>query len=248
MYHIALCDDEEKVLDQIEDYLAGYQDAKQTFEYEIERFFSAEELLKQLSQEQFVPDLLLLDIYLSGKTGIEAAERIREQGLGMPIVFLTTSTEHALKAYGVDAIQYLVKPLDKKRFFHAMDYAVGQLEKIQESFVVLKVTGGVRQIQSNDIVYCESQKNYQILYLTAGEYRVRMTAGKLWEVLERFPQFGRCGRSYILNMHHIISMEREEILMDDGNMIYIPRNKAAEFKKVYFSYYFDYRDKAGTSR
>ena len=64
-------------------------------------------------------------------------------------------------------------------------------------------------------------------------------------IQERFYQFGRCGRSYILNMDHIVSVERGEIVMDNGATIYVPRNKAAEFKKSYFSYYFDRRDDTG---
>lgn len=240
LYSIALCDDEVRELDLIEGFLASYQDRRQELEYKTERFFSAEEFLSRVREEGYTPDILLLDIFMSGKSGIEAAEEVRRLGLNIPIVFLTTSTEYALKAYEVDAVQYPVKPLDGKRFFHAMDSVISQIGQKKESQIVIKVAGGIRQIQPNDIVYCESQKNYQALYLVSGEYRVRMTAGKLWEILEDFCQFGRCGRSYILNMNHIVSVEREEIVMDDGSTIYIPRNKAAEFKKVYFAYYFDF--------
>ncbi len=242
MYSIALCDDEGKELDQIEGFLVSYQDRKQALEYRTERFTSAEELLQRIREEGYAPDILLLDIFMSGRTGIEAAKEVRKLGLCMPIIFLTTSTEFALEAYGVDAIQYLVKPLDGERFFHAMDSAIGQIRRLEESQVMIKVAGGLRQIQLDNIVYCESQKNYQIFYMTEEEHRVRMTAVKLWELLERFPQFGRCGRSYILNMNHILSVEREEIVMDNGRTIYIPRNKAAEFKKEYFAYYFDNRE------
>ncbi len=242
MYTIALCDDEVKELDQIEAFLESYQDGKQELAYRTERFASAEELLQRVKEDGYMPDILLLDIFMSGKTGIEAAEELRKLGMCMPIVFLTTSREHALEAYEVDAIQYLVKPLAEERFFHAMDSAIGQLRRMEESQVIIKVAGGMRQIQIDDIVYCESQKNYQIFYMKEEEYRVRMTAAKLWELLERFPQFGRCGRSYILNMNHINSVEREEIVMYNNRTIYIPRNKAAEFKKEYFAYYFDNRE------
>ncbi len=242
MYSIALCDDEERELDLIEDFLTSYQEKEQAFEYKTKRFSSAEELLRCVREEGYTPDILLLDIFMAGKTGIEAAEEVRRLGLGIPIVFLTTSTEFALKAYEVDAVQYLVKPLDGKRFFHAMDSAMGQIGKNKESQIVIKVAGGIRQIQPNDIVYCESQKNYQALHLIEVEYRVRMTAGKLWEMLQVYSQFGRCGRSYILNMNHIVSVEREQIVMDNGSTIYIPRNKVAEFKKDYFAYYFDFRE------
>ncbi|MCI8373101.1 MAG: response regulator transcription factor [Lachnospiraceae bacterium] len=244
MYLIALCDDEAAELDQIEQLLGQYQQtaAPGLLEYELRRFSSAEELLEQIETKDYTPDLLLLDIFLSGKTGIEAAERIRRSGGCMPIVFLTMSKEHALSAYEVDAIQYLVKPLEKKRFFHAMDTAFEQLQKIEKNQILLRMSGGIRRLRSDEIIYCESQKNYQMIYLKNEACRIRLTAGELWEMLRKSPQFGRCGRSFILNMNHILSIERSEICMDNGQTIYIPRNKAAEFKQIYFAYYFKEMD------
>ena len=214
MYQIALCDDEEKELDRIETYLAGYQDKRQTQKYRVRRFTSGEAMVDLIREELYMPDLILLDIFMSGITGMDAAKEMRGMGCGVPIIFLTTSRDHALCAYEVDAVQYLVKPLDQDRFYHAMDSAMSRMRKEQESQIVIKVAGGVRQC------------------------RVRMTTENLWKLLADFPQFGRCGRSYILNMDHIISVDREEILMDSGRAIYIPRNKATEFKKRYFAYYF----------
>ena len=238
MYQIALCDDEEKELDRIETYLAGYQDKRQTQKYRVRRFTSGEAMVDLIREELYMPDLILLDIFMSGITGMDAAKEMRGMGCGVPIIFLTTSRDHALCAYEVDAVQYLVKPLDQDRFYHAMDSAMSRMRKEQESQIVIKVAGGVRQLSPSDILYCESQKNYQILYLAGAECRVRMTTENLWKLLADFPQFGRCGRSYILNMDHIISVDREEILKDSGRAIYIPRNKATEFKKRYFAYYF----------
>lgn len=238
MYQIALCDDEEKELDRIETYLAGYQDKRQTQTYRVRRFTSGEAMVDLIREELYMPDLILLDIFMSGITGMDAAKEMRGMGCSMPIIFLTTSRDHALCAYEVDAIQYLVKPLDQDRFYHAMDSAMSRMRKEQESQIVIKVAGGARQLSPGDILYCESQKNYQILYLAGAECKVRMTTENLWRLLADFPQFGRCGRSYILNMDHIIAVDREEILMDSGSAIYIPRNKAAEFKKRYFAYYF----------
>lgn len=239
MYLIGICDDEEKELEQIEKFLAEYGEEKQEIEYRTERFRSGEALLRQVREGGYAPDLLLLDIFMSGKNGIEAAEELRRLNLEVPIVFLTTSKEHALEAFQVDAVQYLVKPLEQQRFFHAMDTAVGRVSRRKERRVAIKVSGGIRQLSPENIVYCESQKNYQLLYLTEEKCRVRMTTGKLWELLGKFRQFGRCGRSYILNMDHISLVEREKIVMDNGSVIYISRNKVSEFKKQYFSYYFD---------
>lgn len=245
MYLIALCDDDAKELDQIENLLTEYQKkAEFPWEYKAERFTSAEELLSEIRKNGYTPDFLLLDIYMQGKTGIEAAQELRKENCNSLIVFLTTSMEHALDAYGVDAIQYLVKPLEQEKFFHAMDLVMGRLQKKRENQIVVKVAGGgMRHLDADEIFYCESQKNYQVLYLAAEECKVRMTVKELWEILERLPQFNRCGRSYILNLNHVVSVEKEEILMKNEHIIYIPRNVAAKFKKEYFSYYFN--EKAG---
>lgn len=239
MYFIGLCDDEERELDIIEDFLTAYLESKELDEYRIERFQSAEELLERIMEKEYNPDLLLLDIFMSGKTGVEAAEELRRQQCGTFIVFLTTSKEYALEAYGVDALQYLVKPLDRERFFHAMEIVFQQMKKAEEQIVMKVAGGGIRQMKPDEIICCESQKNYQMLYLETEECRVRMTAKELWEMLEHFTQFRRCGRSYILNLNHVISVEKEEILMDNECRIFIPRNVSAEFKKVYFSYFFN---------
>lgn len=242
MYLIALCDDEKKELDNIEIFLEAYKKSKESLQYKVQQFESAEELLYQVREKKFKPDILILDIYMSGKNGIEAAADLRKIGCNIPIVFLTTSTEYALRAYEVDAIQYILKPMDKERFFHAMDVAFNQVQKIKDSQIVVKVAGGIRRISLDDIIYCESQKNYQLMHLLNEECKVRITNKELWGLLEVFPQFGRCGSPYILNMEHIVSIERDEILMSNGNTIYIPQKKAAEFRKRYFSYYFDEED------
>ena len=73
MYSIALCDDDERELDRIENFLASYQGRKHEVEYKTERFSSAEALLQQVRENGYLPDILLLDIFMSGKNGMEAA-------------------------------------------------------------------------------------------------------------------------------------------------------------------------------
>lgn len=239
MYWIALCDDEEAELDKVEGLLVEYEREKANQKYRIDRFKSAEVLLAVIAESQQTPDILLLDIFMSGKTGLKAAEELRKRGVKSPFIFLTTSSEYALEAYEVDALQYIVKPVEKEKFFHAMDIAFKSLQKKREEFMIVRVAGGSRQINPNSIVYCETQKNYQVLHLKNVDLKVRMTGGELYGILERFPQFCRCGSSFILNLQHIVAVDREEISMDNGSRIYMPRNRAAEFRKIYFSYYFE---------
>ncbi|MEZ3425804.1 MAG: LytTR family DNA-binding domain-containing protein [Lachnospiraceae bacterium] len=239
MYRIALCDDVAAELDRVEALLAAYGREKRNGKYVIDRYESGEALLAAVREKRECPDILFLDIFMSGKTGLEAALELRQLGIKAPIIFLTTSPEYALEAYAVDALQYIVKPIEKEKLFHAMDIAFGILQKDVEDFIVIRVAGGVRQFSPDAVIYCETQKNYQVLHLEEMDLRVRMTGGELYGILERFPQFCRCGSSFILNLQHITLVEREEINMDNGSRIYIPKNKIAEFRKTYFSYYFE---------
>lgn len=70
LYSIALCDDDERELERIENFLASYQGRKQEVEYKTERFSSAEALLWQVRENGYLPDILLLDIFMSGKNGM----------------------------------------------------------------------------------------------------------------------------------------------------------------------------------
>ena len=238
MYTIVLCDDEPAELDKVEKILSIYYEKEQNARYQIRKFRSTYELLYNFRKKEYVPDLLLLDIYMPVMTGVELAEELRRDGCDVPVIFITASKEHALDAYGIDAIQYLVKPFEKERFFHAMDIAWKRTCVKQEEEIIIKLVSGIHKLHPDDIIYCETQRNYQILFQKSDEYKVRMSSGELYGMLCKFQQFEKCGRSYILNMNHIIHINKEEIHMDNGNKVYIPRNRAAEFSKIYFDYYF----------
>ncbi len=237
MYQIALCDDMASELAQIEKLLDAYGEKHPELKYQTEKFENAQELLERLKEKE-KPDLLLMDVFMPGETGIEAVRRLRREGLETPVIFLTTSRDYALEAYEVDALQYLVKPLKEEKFFHAMDIAFEMLEKEEQEPLVVKTVGGLKQVRPEEILYCEAQRNYQILYLREETLKVRMTGGELYGLLESFSGFSRCGSSYIVNLNHITAVDREEICMDNGSKIYVPRNRATEFRKMYFAFYF----------
>lgn len=241
MYLIALCDDESEELDKIEEMLAAYREAREegeAFVYRTERFDSGEALLHQVREEGFLPDFFIVDVFMPGETGISAVRKMRENGVESPVVFLTSSMEFALDAYGVDAIQYLIKPLDQQKFYHVLDIVCNALQRGQEEYIVVKTAGGIRKIRLERIIYCETQKNYQVLHLETGECKLRMTSGKMHELLGEFQQFAKCGSSYIVNVEHILVIAKEEIRMDDGSRIYIPKKKVKEIKERYFAYCF----------
>ena len=146
MYLIAHCDDETAELNKIEQMLTTYREQYAVCDFQIERFQSADDLLRMVREEEYMPDLLLMDIYMRGKLGTEAARELREMGSHCRIIFLTASQEHALEAFQVDAMQYLLKPIYEKNLFPVLDRALEEIEQEKRRYLLLRIDSSIRRI------------------------------------------------------------------------------------------------------
>lgn len=237
MYRIALCDDDEKELENADKLIAAYNKIRPEWNFTTLHYNTAESMIAAIEQGKHF-DILLLDIYLPGKTGIDGYKELRKKGFECPVIFLTTSLEHGVEAFQVNAVQYLVKPVEQVNFFAAMDKVVRSLEEERRRYITLKVGNGVRRIGLREILYTEAQKNYQLLRLIHNtEILTKMTLGELWEILMEFPDFVRLGRTYIVNLGHVKSVTPKEIEMINGQTIWMPRGAFPEFRKQYFEFY-----------
>lgn len=240
MYLIALCDDEPTELKKEEQILNSYCRKHSEFEFQIEQFQNAGKLLEMVKNEEYAPDLVFLDVYMQGKLGTEMARELREMGQDCRIVFLTTSKEHALEAYRVDAVQYLVKPVSETELFSVLDKVFADMDREQKRHLLLRIDSSIRRIALHDIVYFEAQKKNQCIFLKDGQRMlVRMTMTKLHEMLSGYKEFTKVGVSYIVNLEHVEGLNAQEIWMDNGEKIYLPRGSYKELREKYFNYYFE---------
>lgn len=240
MYQIALCDDEPAALDKTELILDAYEKLHDKYKFSIHTFSNAEDLLKKIKEEEYVPDLLLMDIYMPEKLGIEAARELRQMGNECRIVFLTAAREYALDAFCVNAVQYLLKPISKEKLFPVLDKLLSDLEAEQKRYLLLRSDGRIHRVSINNIVYCEAQRKHQCIYLTDGtQLLLRMTLAGLYEMLASYPEFVKAGIAYIVNLSHIQSLNSQNMQMDNGMKVFLPRGTYKSLKEEYFQYYCD---------
>ncbi len=238
MYLIALCDDEEKELDKTEQMLSAYQRSHTGCMFIVRRFKSAPELLDAVKQEEYAPDLLLLDIYMPHKNGMFAARQLREMGNEGRIIFLTTSKEHALDAFGVGATQYLVKPVTEKELFPVLEKSLGEIDDRRNRYLLLRIDGRIQRVALDQILACEAQGKRQCLHLADGtQATLRMTIAELSKMLSEYEEFVKVGASYIINLAHVDSLNCQEVCLDSGKNIYLPRGAYASLRERYFRYY-----------
>lgn len=176
MYLIALCDDETEELDKTEQIIIDYEKKHHQTEFLIERFENANELLCKVKEKVFTPDLIFMDIYMSDKMGTEVVRELRSMGNESKIIFLTASREHALEAYGMDAVQYLVKPVSEEKLFSVLDKLSSGTEEKRFRYLLFKIDGKIQRVAVNDMIYCEAQGKIQRLHLAGHtQYVLHMT-------------------------------------------------------------------------
>ena len=236
MLKIAICDDEKEFRSAAEQMLKLYM-ADKSAQFLADTFDVSSDLI-DATEKGTIYDIYLLDIYMPGITGMSIATELRSRGVKSPIIFLTSSTDHALEAFGVNATHYLLKPYSKETFYAGMDKAMQSIAVHKDDSIVLKVDNEYRSISVSGIIYCESEDKYQRLYLERGEkLLIRISGADLYKQLSQFDSFYHCGRAHIINLDYISRVTVEGVIFKNGRALKLPHTVLAGLKKAFFDYF-----------
>jgi DNA-binding LytR/AlgR family response regulator len=239
MIQIAICDDEKKILDEVSGYIKNYAEKKSDLDIEVFRFDSARTLISTLEDGKSF-DVFVLDVYIGDEIGTTLARDIRKSGIESPIIFATTSLEHAPQGYETGTLRYLIKPLDPKKFYEALDAAILQAEKVNERMITFKTENGIEIINANHIMYSEAHEHYQYIMLNdRRQIKVRNTVTELLTTLMRNGGFVRVGSAYIVNLRNVKNVSTYKVELYNDMSIPIPRGKHIEIKKAFWDYQYE---------
>lgn len=166
-------------------------------------------------------DLVFLDINMPGTNGIEFARSMPKTTL---IIFTTAYSEYALDGYELDAVDYLVKPIDAARFRKAVEKAIAyhsllleeeekSVENVAEEYIFVKSDRRFFRINLNEILFIEGLKDYVIIQMKDQRIITRMTVSAIHELLPQ-KTFLRVNRSYIVNKNKIDSFDNNDVFID----------------------------------
>ena len=236
MIRIALCDDEAKVLEEASLYIKRYAEKKNTQGIEVLCYDSARSLLNALDDAKCF-DIFVLDVYIGEDMGTSLARDIRKRGIESPIIFLTSSVEHAPESFEMGTLRYLIKPLNPQKLYEAIDIAIVMAERLGERTIKLKTENGVEGVNASHIMYSEAHGHYQYVMLEDGTHlRVRMTVADLYELLSKKSGFIRVGSAYIINLRNIKNVSTSEVHLYNDISIPIPRGKHTEIKDAFWKF------------
>lgn len=173
-------------------------------------------------QEELI-DLIFLDINMPKLSGIQFVRSIETKPL---IIFTTAYSEYAVESYDLNAVDYLVKPIEFDRFIKAVNKAkdlfqlknkqqtavpANAVERIHDSdFVLLKSGALTHKVKINDILFIEKEENYLSFQTIDKKILVR---AKMTEVFEYVPdsKFCRIHKSFVVGLRHINTLETHQV-------------------------------------
>ena len=236
MIHIAVCDDNIDELSYMAQLINQYRSSKNlNCEYAV--FPNGLELISALEKgKQF--DIYCLDIIMPGFMGIDVAKEIRKFDNNAPILFFTSSPEYALESYSVKAINYVLKPISKEKFFITFDELLEQIEvKKDDDAVIVKSNEGLQKILISNLVYAEANGRKVSYHLLSG--KVVECVEPFFSVCNNLLKFGcfiKTHRSYIVNMQYVDTIKNHELTLQTLSTVPIAQGKVKEIKQQYLNY------------
>ena len=234
IFKIAICDDEQQELETAKQNLHLYLASHPELNAEVYEFSSAMELLSQVENRGSF-DILLMDIFLPGIHGIEAAQQLRRDWPNCQIIFLTTSRDFAVEAFAVNAVHYILKPYSLADFFNAMDKAVGKAEENSRQYLSIFNRGSVYTLNLKTVLYVESINHSQFVHsLTESPIELRTTMGELFETMSHTDyDFYRVGKAYIVSLKQIRQLSSTEMMLNGGKRLSVPRGAFNNLKDAF---------------
>lgn len=237
MLQFAICDDEPAQLALLEAYVREWASERKD-EIKIENYQNAEQFLFHREEGQET-DILLLDIDMPGMDGMSLARRLREKGAGTEILFITGLADYALEGYEVEAVSFLLKPVEKERLFHCLDRARQRCAR-QEPVLLAETPWGTARLWLKEICYLESDGHDTRIHCgdSRESLRSRMGIRQLEERIGRQSRsFFKIHRSYLIHLGYVNRIGRKEVAMDTGEALPVARNRWEALNRAYLEYY-----------
>ncbi len=216
-----IVDDEPLALGLIEDYVL-----KTPFLELVNKFNSPFQAIEALQSEKI--DLIFLDIQMPGLSGIDFSKLLQNSP---KVIFTTAYSQYALEGFKVDALDYLVKPINYQEFLKASNKALTwfnlteqnidpKIETHSNTSIFVKSEYKLLKVEFDNILYIEGLKDYVKIYLK-DQVKPILSLMSLKTLEEKLSpeQFMRVHRSFIVNLKQISRIERNRIVFGS---VYIP--------------------------
>lgn len=231
--NIAICDDERAQLDFLCACVKKWGEKRQ-IDCHISAFQRANALWMAYETARY--DLALLDIQMPGQSGMELAGELRRRHDDIGIIFITGIVDQMAQGYDVDAIHYLLKPVEESKLFEVLDRALTRVGA-QEKKLLFRGRGDETiAVPEHEVEYLEARAHDTLLVCTGGDFQLPVSFG---EAVSTLPagRFIKCHRSYMVHLRAVRRIGKYEITLDSGKIIPVSRRLYGDVNRAFIAFY-----------
>lgn len=226
---IALCDDDSEQIKNLRRLIGEWANGK-PFAVNIAGYESGEQFLFEYPDDPC--SLLLLDIEMSGINGMELAKKLRSAGDMLPIIFITGYSDYMADGYDVEALHYLLKPVETDKLFAVLDRYAARQGRSEE--IILSTAEGACRAAAESIAYIEAFGRKTAVHLRD---KTALDCNMSISEFEKFSGFIHCHRSYIVNLEQVRSITKTAVILESGEEIPLSRRLYSEVNKSFIEFY-----------
>ncbi|MGN0005385.1 MAG: LytR/AlgR family response regulator transcription factor [Candidatus Gastranaerophilaceae bacterium] len=230
---VLICDDDKYIVEEIKNNLNTFTD-KHKIAFDIDSFYSGINPLN--SNNRY--DMAFIDIEMPQVNGLTLSAQLKKVNSNI-IIFIITSHESYLDdAMDLDVFRYLSKPIDKDRFFRALNTAINYFHS-NTQIITLEYYDECYSVFTSDIVYVTIENRKAVIITRQKKYYTNQKLSYWKEKLKGYAYFAQPHYSYLVNLRYVSGFNKTQlnIKMDLKNeMLPISQRYYSNFKKAYFAY------------
>ncbi len=222
-YRACIVEDDENARELLTKYLGTYG-AERNAKFDATVFSDPLDFLESF-RGNF--DFIFLDIELPHLNGMEVARRIRKEDRDTIVIFVTNMAQYAVKGYEVDALDFIVKPVQYPAFALKLDRAVERFKATRDKEIWITEGVGKRRLRTSQIKYVEVIHHNVIYHTTMGNFKTYDQLKNISNVLADF-SFALCNRCFLVNLRYVTAIKEFSVTVG-GEILQISRNKKKSF-------------------
>lgn len=235
MYQIAICDDVREAAERVA-VSVSQQLQRQGCPAEID-CYTDPLALEQRLKEQVCYDVLMLDIDMPGRNGIELSRTFRAHGGDALVVFISGKDSMVFQTFDVQPFRFLRKNYFDEEIAAVCHDIAAELSRRNDQWLRFSDDRGGQfySVNVRKLIYVEACGKNCKLYTREQIHQVRIRLNELYQKLRPF-SFLQTHRSFLVNPAYIYRIDFETVLLDDGTTLPVGRSKRTQLKKEFFDW------------
>ncbi len=226
MIRVAVVEDEKRYAEELDSFLSRFSEETGNM-LKILHYTDGDEIAEDYAGGI---DIILMDIQMRFMDGMTAAQRIRERDDAVVIIFITNRVDYAVRGYRVNALDYILKPLNYYALKDALLRAIERIPAPSAEKITLRSASGFLRLETDSITYVESIGHNLIYHTKQGEHTVRQNMAEAEDRLGG-SHFFRIHKGYLVNLMHVSSVRGNDCIVD-GMPLPVSRTRKNDLMRI----------------